>query len=1244
MQFPSRLVVVACAVLTAPLMSLGAQQPPSAAVPAGPPETLRGRVTSDSGKVVVGATVFITRGPDRLVQQAVTNDSGRYAITFNPGTGDYLVAVQATGLRGARRRVTRSGDEREFTVDFVLASEVATLDAVKIKASPPVRASTGVNATTQETGSSERWREGVGSAISPGMAGDINTTVSTIPGMTTGPGGPTMLGASSSSNLTTLNGMAVGAGSVPRAARVETRVTGATYDATRGGFSGANIDLRLAPGSRDFQNRSVFFTGDAPALQATDAIGRALGRTNTMWRASGGMDGELVRGALTYNVAVDASRSTRPLNNLASADPLAYALTGIALDSVQRARLIAERVGLPLQVSGPPSQIQRDALSVLARLDDTRDTTASRSLTMYLSDTRGDHEGTGVLTAPSAGSARDERAAGAMLQLGKWSGPGFSTYRATRFNVSHTTTGSDPYLDRSAVDVLVRTTADATALDAGVTSLALGGRGQGALDTRRWTGEANHEFLRNIDGRRHQLRAIAWGRIDGLDQDGGSNAFGRWSFASLADLEVGRPSSYGRTLVDPGRDGRAWNTAVAASHTWNPSRFVSLIYGARIEGNGFLDAPAANPALAQALGVHTGGASPRVHVSPRVGFTYYFNRGARNGSGSSFNGYGTWFRYPTGVLRGGIGEFRDLWRPDVVADARSRTGLSGSTLALTCVGGAVPIADWVSGALPAQCADGSGALAERAPAVTLLDKRWDAPRSWRANLDFNTTRWALMLRLSALATYDLNQASIVDRNFGGTTRFTLADEGNRPVFVTPGAVDTRSGFVSAAESRRDTDYGRVTQLRSDLRGRGGQLTVNFGMDRFNSRWNGWPFLQANYTIQRIDRQVRGFDGAAFGDPSQVEWAPGPTDARHVWILQAGRGGKLGNFSLFARLQSGLPFTPIVQGDVNGDGRGGDRAWVSAPAEVSDPRLASGLRAIETSGSRIARDCLATSMARPGARNACRGPWTRSMSASWQPPLNFGSSSWRNRIVMNVFADNILGGIDQLLHGDGNMRGWGGVVTPDPVLLVPRSFDPVNRRFGYDVNPRFAETRLSRSSWREPFRLTIDVNVRLHTDFDLQSLRRAIEPVKVAGKWERRGEDSLLTLYLRRTSSVHRALVFEADSLFLSEAQVAQLRQADSVFGAQVRDLYRPLARYLASQPDGVASKAALDSVKATTKAYWELFWKQPEIAGPIISPEQLAVFPMLKDMMNTPQPARKGSQYFFGSSVPLVHAPAQVRK
>lgn len=246
--------------------------------------------------------------------------------------------------------------------------------------------------------------------------------------------------------------------------------------------------------------------------------------------------------------------------------------------------------------------------------------------------------------------------------------------------------------------------------------------------------------------------------------------------------------------------------------------------------------------------------------------------------------------------------------------------------------------------------------------------------------------------------------------------------------------------------------------------------------------------------------------------------------------------------------------------------------------------------------------------------------------------------------MTLFANNVLAGVDQLVHGAENMRGWGGVASPDPVLLVPRAFDASNNRFRYDVNPRFAETRPSRLNWRDPFRVTLDFTVRLHTDYDLQSLRRAIEPVKTPRGWERRSIDSLEALYLGQTSSIHRALVVEGDTLFLTGAQIEQLRTRDSVFADSVRQLYRPLAEFLAAQPEGVASKVALDSVKATTDAYWRLFWRQPEIAAEVLMPQQIDVMGLLKDMLTVPADRRKGSQYYFGSNVTIKYIPAQVRK
>ena len=43
-----------------------------------------------------------------------------------------------------------------------------------------------------------------------------------------------------------------------------------------------------------------------------------------------------------------------------------------------------------------------------------------------------------------------------------------------------------------------------------------------------------------------------------------------------------------------------------------------------------------------------------------------------------------------------------------------------------------------------------------------------------------------------------------------------------------------------------------------------------------------------------------------------EWAPSTNDARHVLVLSGGFSNpKTGSVTLFARAQSGLPFTPIV---------------------------------------------------------------------------------------------------------------------------------------------------------------------------------------------------------------------------------------------------------------------------------------------------------------------------------------------
>lgn len=1223
-------VVAAAAFLLATPFGLSAQQSTA--------DVIKGRIMDDSSRAVAGAIIMVTRGPDRLTQQTTSDASGNYSTKFEQGTGDYLVYVSATGYKSARRRVQRQQNETELLANFSLGKDVATLDAVKVTAQRPVRATNEIRPTTLDPGSSEKWNDGVSGAVAPTVAGDLNALAGTMSNVTLGPGGASILGSSSESNLNTLNGMGLPSSQIPRAARTETRVTGATFDPTRGGFAGANVDVRLGPGSRQYMRRNGFITLDPQRLQFSDAIGRALGAPSGGYRASFGADGELIRQALTYNVAVDVARSTSDPATLTSAGADALRLAGVSPDSVARLIALTTPLGIPAVAENVPTIREHNGVTWLGRLDDTRDTMKTRALTSLLGYTRDGALGFGPLAAPSSSGERRERTVGAQITLGDYVGKGKRILTETRLAGSSVHTETEPYRAVPGASVVVRSSLSGTP---DVTSLTLGGGSSFVGDDSRWTLEAANETLWNARGRRHRFKALAWGRADGLEQEGIPNSLGTFSFNSIDDFSAGRPASFSRTLTQPARSGKVWNAATALAHFYGPSKFFSVLYGLRLEADGFLDAPARNSALDQALGVQSGAAPTRLHVSPRLGFTYMYNKDKDNGQGTNQSPVGRFYRNQTGVIRGGIGEFRDLLRPGILADASAATGLAGGTSTLSCVGSAVPAVDWAKFAgnpadIPTQCLNGAGALSERAPAVTLISPDYDVPRSWRGSLDWSTNlRKTLLLRVGALATYDLSQPGNVDANFSGLQKFTLSGEGGRPVFVSTSGIDPLSGSVSASESRISTDFGRVGTRVSDLRGYGGQLNFGLSPDVFKFRTKFSFYGSTNYTLQSTKRQFRGFDGAGFGDPREREWAPNASDARHVLVLTGGFSHpKTGTITMFSRAQSGLPFTPLVQGDINGDGRGGDRAFIPAFRNVSSASSATPLDELFQKSPANIKKCIAVNEGRVAQRNGCRGPWTQSLNLQWRPPM---PQKWGGRVSPNVYLQNVLAGMDQALHGS-SLHGWGSQAAPDPILLVPKAFNASAKQFSYDINPRFGSTNSGRSVGRDPFRIVIDFSLNLSTNFDLQQLRRAVEPVKAGKTWERRSADSLASFYLQNTSSIFKLLVSESDSLFLSKVQVQQLQSADSVFSERVRALYVPLGQFLAAGQGG-AGKAELDSVKATQKSYWKIFWEQPEIAGAIVSASQRELLPMFERILSITQEDRKNSQWQFGHPISFSDKP-----
>ena len=85
-------------------------------------------------------------------------------------------------------------------------------------------------------------------------------------------------------------------------------------------------------------------------------------------------------------------------------------------------------------------------------------------------------------------------------------------------------------------------------------------------------------------------------------------------------------------------------------------------------------------------------------------------------------------------------------------------------------------------------------------------------------------------------------------------------------------------------------------------------------------------------------------------------------------------------------------------------------------------------------------------------------------------------------------------------------------------------------------------------------------------------------------------------------------------------------------------LILPTAVLAMARPGGAFGRAELDSARAVDKAYWRLFWRQPEVADAMLSPTQRQLFPLLGIMLGTPARQRETGYFRFGFPVPFVPA------
>ena len=454
-------------------------------------------------------------------------------------------------------------------------------------------------------------------------------------------------------------------------------------------------------------------------------------------------------------------------------------------------------------------------------------------------------------------------------------------------------------------------------------------------------------------------------------------------------------------------------------------------------------------------------------------------------------------------------------------------------------------------------------------------------------------------------TYSLNmhQPGNMDLNFSAVPRFSLPDESGRPIYVQPTSIVPTTGAIASQDARVSSKYSRVTELRSDLKSESRQLSLRISPVRFSTSFS-WSM---SYVYANVREQSRGF-GSTVGNPLLVDWGRSSFDSRHQIVYNFSYNlFDYARLSWFGQFRSGLPFTPMVAGDVNGDGYSNDRAFVYKPGSATDPAIAAAMQSLLANGSSEAKSCLAKQLGQLAARNSCQGPWIS--SASLTVTLNPAKIRMPQRANISFQLSNPLGAADLLMHGSGNLRGWGQTTFPDQSLLYVRGFDPATQRFKYEVNQRFGSPNNAFGAFRTPVTLTAMMRFDLGPTRERQLLTQQLDRGRTHDG-DKLPEQLLRAVYGSGGLQNPLATILrQQDSLKLTGAQADSIATLNRTYTIKNDLIWSPIAKYFSALPDRYSHDDAYARYVDGRRATIDLLSDLAPAVRHLLTPEQQRKLP-----------------------------------
>ena len=1188
-------------------------------------DVIRGKVTGPDSLPVEGVTVTATSISGNVSRSARSDKKGNFSISFPNGDGDYIVSFAAMGYAARRFQVKRTADQEFLVADARLARSAVTLDAMKVE-SPRQKVDRNSIALSDISGSERGLGGGV---LGMDQMGDLAAMAGSLPGFSyipagaDGAGGFSVFGLDQTANLTTINGLPTGADGLPRDANVRSTVSTSRYDVASGGYSGGNVSLRTGSGN-NFVRRSASFAGQAPQATWTDAAGRANGAAQTYGSIGGLVSGPIRFNKAYYSISGQFDNTTRDLLSLNSQDPTALFTSGVSYDTLKNSFYnqftgTGRLAGMPQPVNSLPTEALVRAGRILGSFDFTPPTSTTGAA-YNLSFTGSMNKNTPAFSNPLDVAARAAEASNwsAGIQGRHNAYFGFGVLTETNVGVSMSGNEIDPFLRMPAGSVRVSS-------DFGGSAPVVRNIGFGGNQNRSSSSNLNPSFMNTLSwfsrNNKHRIKMTIEANYSHQSSEQFSNEFGTFTYQSLTDLANNTPSSYSRQLTP--RKAEVGNIVAGWSigDSYRPNQDFQLQYGIRVDGNHFTTLPEHNQAVTTAFGIHNERVPTPIYLTPRIGFTKTL------GTAPEIVSFDGMFRAPRNVINGGLGVFQNWANTGSLSQAISGNGLPTGVQQLSCVGpAATPIPDWttLNGSVFDVCANGVGAsqFVSTAPNVTAFAKDFKTSTRMGGNLQWRGYPFngRFSSTVNAEGWYNTHQQSAYDLNFNAQPQFALANEGNRPVYVQGSSIVPSSGLISARDAKVSQSFNQVRELRSDLTGHSEALSVSLTPYNWNYSW----FWNASYRLGNTRDEVRGFGGAfgggsTDGNPQVKEWARSSTDSRHTISLGF-------NYNLFGAIRlswnqqfrSGTPYSPMVSGDVNGDGYFNDRAFVFNPATAADPAVAAAMTSLLANAPDNAKECLKSQLGKIAERGSCQGPWTSTANIS----LGLDPVKLRlpHRMGLTVGISNPLGAIDMALHGEDKMHGWGQQPAPDQTLLAVKGFDAATNRYIYEVNQRFGSTSLQNTLSRSPVRINMGARFDVGPTTERQMLTQQLDRGRAGAtsKMPRLNEQMWKSQYSSGpVLNPLRQILSNADSMQLTRVQADSIASLNRWYTVRLDSIWTPISKKFAEMPGDYNQDEAYILYRQGREASVDLLIKVVPLVRGMLSPVQMRKLGFVAQFMDT---------------------------